>query len=49
MPLLSLIEDQAYQLKHLGIKCFQFSKFGSNSNLSKNFFNSLLTGDDDNL
>lgn len=46
MPLISLIEDQAYQLRARGIKCFQFSKFHGKTEETREFFCNLLSGKD---
>jgi RecQ family ATP-dependent DNA helicase len=46
MPLISLIEDQAYQLRQRNIKAFAFSKMTASNNSSKTFFTDLLRGDE---
>jgi superfamily II DNA helicase RecQ len=47
MPLISLIEDQIYQLSQRNIKCIKFAKLSANT--EKDFYKNLLTGRDPNM
>ena len=49
MPLISLIEDQTYQLRAKNIRSYAFSRFGIQSDETRAFFSSLLSGRDTNL
>ena len=48
MPLISLIEDQIYQLAQRNVKCYQYTKFNS-QNVEKDFYKNLLSGRDTNM
>ena len=50
MPLISLIEDQSYQLRTLfNINSFAFTKFDPESNATANFYSNILSGKDQTL